>query len=58
MNGQYKAQEDQLCKVEAEKISQQEKIHELEQVQQGFYNRVLSNEDTAQATREQLLHVG
>ncbi|MCO5599709.1 hypothetical protein L7F22_053814 [Adiantum nelumboides] len=55
-SGLYRALEEQLHKLETEKAGQQDRIRELEEAQKCFYDRVLSNEDTAQASREQLLH--
>ncbi|MCO5563031.1 hypothetical protein L7F22_016667 [Adiantum nelumboides] len=56
-NGQYRALEEQLHKLETEKAGQQDRIRELEEAQRCFYDRVLSNEDTAQASREQGLQI-
>ncbi|KAH7283362.1 hypothetical protein KP509_34G003400 [Ceratopteris richardii] len=56
LNDQHKTLEEQLQNMESEKIVLKRRINELEECQKGFLDRILSIENSAQATREQLLY--
>ena len=57
LNGQLKAQEEQLIKAETEKKNYENKLKELEQGQQSFYDKLLHNDKATFADLDQRLHV-
>ena len=57
LQGQLKAQEEQLLKAETEKRNYENKMKELEQGQQSFYDQLLHNEKARFANLDQSLHV-
>jgi hypothetical protein len=57
LNGQLKAQEEQLLKAETERKNYENKLKELEQNQQSFYDQLLHNDQTTFAKLDQRLHV-
>ena len=57
LQGQLKVQEEQILKAETEKKNYENKLKELEQGQQSFYDQLLHNEKASFANLDQRLHV-